>query len=75
MAEVSEIAIRWMSHKNTATLVQILILGIYISWLISGLFGAKPLAEPMLTYCQLDPKEQASMKFESNAIFFFKKCT
>ena len=28
------------------------------------LFGAKPLPEPKLTYCQLEPKEQTSMKFE-----------
>ena len=27
------------------------------------LLGAKPLPEPMLTYCQLDPKEQTSVKF------------
>ena len=27
------------------------------------LFGAKPLSEPMLSYCQLDPKEQTSVKF------------
>ena len=27
------------------------------------LFGAKPLFEPMLTYCQLDPKEHISMIF------------
>ena len=29
------------------------------------LFGAKPLPEPMLTYCQLDPWELTSAKFES----------
>ena len=27
-------------------------------------FGAKPLPEPMLSYSQLNPKEQTSMKFE-----------
>ena len=27
------------------------------------LFGAKPLPEPTLTYCQLDPWEQTSVKF------------
>ena len=27
------------------------------------LFGAKPLSEPMLAYCQLDPKEHVSIKF------------
>ena len=27
------------------------------------LFGAKPLSETMLGYCQLDPKEQTSVKF------------
>ena len=29
------------------------------------LFGAKPVPEPMPTYCQLDPQEQTSVKFES----------
>ena len=28
------------------------------------MFSPKPLPEPMLTYCQLHPKEQTSMKFE-----------
>ena len=37
------------------------------------LFGTKPLAEPMLTYCQLDPMEQTSMKFERNTPFFIHK--
>ena len=27
------------------------------------LFGAKPLSEPMLEYCQFDPWEQTSVKF------------
>ena len=30
------------------------------------LLGAKPLTEPVLTYCQLDPQEQTSVKFESH---------
>ena len=29
------------------------------------LFGAKPLSKPTLGYCQLDPKEQTSVKFQS----------
>ena len=29
------------------------------------LFGAKSLPEPMLAYCQLDPYEQSSVKFQS----------
>ena len=40
------------------------------------LFWAKPLSEPMLPYCQLDPKEHISvkfcLKFES---FHSSKCT
>ena len=28
------------------------------------LIGAKPLSEPMLDYCELDPREQISEKFE-----------
>ena len=30
-----------------------------------AMFGAKPLPEPVLKYCQLDTEEQNSMKFES----------
>ena len=30
------------------------------------LFGAKPLSEPMLPYCRLDPKEHISVKFIYN---------
>ena len=32
------------------------------------LSGAKPLPEPMLPYCQLDPWEQTSVEFESGEI-------
>ena len=28
------------------------------------LLGAKPLPEPMLTYCQWDPQKQSSVKFK-----------
>ena len=35
------------------------------------LVGAKPLTEPMLEYCQLDSKEQTSVKFWSN--FFIQE--
>ena len=39
------------------------------------LFGAKPLPEPMLTYCQLDSWEQISVKFESEFHHFHsRKC-
>ena len=34
------------------------------------IFGAKPLSKPMLTCCQLDPKEQTSVKFESKYKIF-----
>ena len=37
------------------------------------LIGAKPLPEPTLTYCQLDPKEQTSVKFESRYGNFIPK--
>ena len=37
--------------------------------------GAKPLAEPMLTYCQLDPKEHISMKLYLKFEYFhLRKC-
>ena len=40
------------------------------------LFGAKPLPEPMLPYCQLDLWEQTSVKFESKYKPFHSwKCT
>ena len=39
----------------------------------SHLFSAKRLPEPMLTYCQLDPWEQASVKLNMNFIIFFQE--
>ena len=30
-----------------------------------GLIGAKPLSEPMMAYCQLDPQEYIYVKLES----------
>ena len=46
----------YMCRRTGSTLVQVM---------AGHLFGAKPLPEPMLTYCQMDPKEQTSEKFES----------
>ena len=37
------------------------------------LVGAKPFPEPMLTYCQYDPLEINSVKFESNTQLSFMK--
>ena len=34
------------------------------------LFGAKPLPEPILPYCQLDPKEHISVNFDSKYELF-----
>ena len=39
----------------------------------SRLFGAKPLPEPMLTYCQLDSWEHISVKFESEFYHFHSR--
>ena len=36
----------------------------------SRLVGAKPLSEPVMTYCQLDPREQISGKYESKIKHF-----
>ena len=36
-------------------------------------FGAKPLPEPTLFYCQLDSYEQSSVKYLSKHRFFFYK--
>ena len=39
------------------------------------LFGAKPLPEPMLAYCQLDSWEHISVEFESEFCYFHsRKC-
>ena len=39
------------------------------------LVGAKPLSEPMLEYCSLDPYEQSSVKFKSELKHFHtRKC-
>ena len=39
------------------------------------LFGTKPLSKPMLGYCQLDPYEYISVKFESRyKIIHSRKC-
>ena len=46
---------RWVMHQRTgSTLVQVT---------ACRLYGAKPLSEPMLPSCQLDPQEQNSVKF------------
>ena len=42
-----------------------------IGWDIS-LYGAMPLLEPVLTYCQLDSREQTSVKCQSEFIAFFQ---
>ena len=40
------------------------------------LFSTKPLSEPVLQYCQLDPKENISVKFYSKfKSFYSRKCT
>ena len=37
------------------------------------LFGAKPLPEPVLAYCQLESWEQISVKFESEYYYFHSR--
>ena len=37
------------------------------------LFGAKPLSKPMLSYCQLEPWEQTSMKLSSKYKTFIRE--
>ena len=37
---------------------------------VRRLFVAKPLSEPMLGYCQLDPKEQTYENFNTNSYIF-----
>ena len=48
---------------------------IYVSVNQVSLFGAKPIHEPMLTYCQLETLEQTSMEFGSKCQTFHSwKC-
>ena len=43
--------------------------------MVCRLFGAKPLPEPILAYCQLDPWGQITVKFESEFYHFHsRKC-
>ena len=56
----------YMHQWTRSTLVQVM---------ACHLFSAKPLPEPMLTYSQLDPKEQTSVKFElKHTTFHSWKC-
>ena len=50
-----------MRHWNGLSLVQVM---------TCRLFGAKPLPEPLLGYCQMDSWEQISVKFESEIYNF-----
>ena len=57
----------YMHQYNIPPLLQIM------AW---HLFGAKPLSEPMLPYCQLDPKEHISVKlYLKFKRFHSRKCT
>ena len=38
-----------------------------------SLFSAKPLSEPVLGYCQLDPQEQTSVKCNRNTKLLIRK--
>ena len=51
----------YMRHWTGSSLVQVM---------ACRLFGAKPLPEPMLVYCQLDSWEQVSVKLESEFYHF-----
>ena len=42
-------------------------------WMACRLFGAKPLPESMLFYCQLIPKKQTSVKFETKHFRFIQQ--
>ena len=53
--------------NNKSVLVPAIALVPIMAW---RLFGAKPLLEPVLEYCWLDPWEQTSVKFSSNFIYF-----
>ena len=54
----------YIHQWSGSTLVQVL---------ACRLYGAKPLPEPMLAYCQLDSWEQISVKFESEFYYFIQE--
>ena len=54
----------YMHQYNIPTLVQLM---------ACRLFGTKPLSQPKLPYCQLDPKEHISVKFYLKFNFSFKE--
>ena len=54
-----------ISSHPSATYMRQWIGSALIQVMACRLFGAKPLPEPMLAYCQLDPQEQTSVKLES----------
>ena len=59
--------------------MHLLVSKLYISSLVQilacRLIHAKPLSEPMLDYCPLDPKEQISLKLELKFLHFHsRKC-
>ena len=56
----------YMRHWTRSSLVSIM---------VCRLVSAKPLSKPTLTYSQLDPEEQTSIKFETMfARFHWRKC-
>ena len=56
----------YMRRRTGSALVQVM---------ACRLFGARPLTEPMLAYCQLDSWEQISVKFEKEFYnFHSRKC-
>ena len=54
----------YMRRQHRPSLVQIM---------FCRLFGAKPLSEPMLTFWQLDPWEETSVKFQSKFKYFHSR--
>ena len=63
---LSPLSAAYMRRWTGSALVQIM---------ACRLNGAKPLSKPVLTYCQLDPKERISMKFYLKVKYFHsRKC-
>ena len=59
------LAINLNSSKPSAAYVRQWMASSLVLIMDCRLFGAKPLSEPMLVYCQKEPWEQTSVKFES----------
>ena len=58
-----------LTHLPSAAYMHQWIRWAWVKIIACRLFGTKPLSKPILGYCQLDPYEQTSVKFQSKYYF------